>query len=129
MNRSKLPDFADRLSTANEARKAQLERAKALAERPEGAERRKEREAIVAARNLRIDEHKAAEAARKEREAADRAAAEAAEATAISACRKIVRLVRPMPPAVQGLRDAARGLPGNGHPGRDPPHAPPPRPS
>jgi len=101
MNRSKLPDFADRLSTANEARKAQLERAKALAERPEGAERRKEREAIVAARNLRIDEHKAAEAARKEREAADRAAAEAAEATAISACRKIVRLVRPMPPAVK----------------------------
>src|SRR3954465_7821540 len=30
MNRSKLPDFADRLSTANEARKAQSERAKAL---------------------------------------------------------------------------------------------------
>ena len=38
-------------------------------------------------------------------------------------------LVRPMAPAVQGLRDAARGLRGNGHPGRDPPHAPPPRPS
>jgi hypothetical protein len=33
MNRSKLPDFTDRLSTANEARKAQSERAKALAER------------------------------------------------------------------------------------------------
>jgi hypothetical protein len=68
MNRSKLPDFGDRLSTANEAKKAQLERAKALAERPERAERRKEREAIVAARNTRIDERKAAEAARKERE-------------------------------------------------------------
>jgi uncharacterized protein YaiL (DUF2058 family) len=61
MNRSKLPDFGDRLSTANEARKAQLERAKALAERPERAERRKEREAIVAARNTRIAERKAAE--------------------------------------------------------------------
>src|SRR4051812_39770557 len=34
-----------------------------------------------------------------------------------------------MAPAVQGLRDAARGLRGNGHPGRNPPHAPPPRPS
>ena len=43
--------------------------------------------------------------------------------------RKIARLVRPMAPAVQGLRDAARDLRGNGHPGRDPPHAPPPRPS
>ena len=43
--------------------------------------------------------------------------------------RKIARLVRPMAPAVQGLRGAARGLRGNGHPGRDPPHAPPPRPS
>jgi hypothetical protein len=63
---------ADRLSTANEARKAQSERAKVLAERLERAERRKEREAIVAARNTRIDERKAAEAARKEREAAAR---------------------------------------------------------
>ena len=34
-----------------------------------------------------------------------------------------------MAPAVQGLRDAARGLRGDGYPGRDPPHAPPPRPS
>jgi len=63
MNRSKLPDFADRLSTANEARKAQSERAKALAEHPERAERRKEREAIVAARNTRIAERQADEAA------------------------------------------------------------------
>src|SRR3954451_24107254 len=43
--------------------------------------------------------------------------------------RKIARLVRPMAPAVQGLRGAARGRRGDGHPGRDPPHAPPPRPS
>ena len=62
---------ADRLSTANEARKVN-QSAKALAERPERAERRKEREAIVAAHNTRIDERKADEAARKEREAAAR---------------------------------------------------------
>ena len=43
--------------------------------------------------------------------------------------RKVARLVRPMAPAVQGLRGAARGLRGNGHPGRDPPNAPPPRPN
>jgi site-specific DNA recombinase len=39
------------------------------------------------------------------------------------------RLVRPLAAAVQGLRGAARGRRGNGHPGRDPPHAPSPRPS
>ena len=71
MNRSKLPDFTDRLSTANEARKVNRS-AKTLVERPERAERRKEREAIVAARNTRIDERKAAETARKECEAAAR---------------------------------------------------------
>src|SRR5215217_7613453 len=34
-----------------------------------------------------------------------------------------------MAPTVQGLRGAARSLRGNGHPGRDPPHGSPPRPS
>src|SRR4051812_15196771 len=34
-----------------------------------------------------------------------------------------------MAPPVQGLRGAARSIRGNGHPGRNPPHAPPPRPS
>src|SRR3954451_9297895 len=50
-------------------------------------------------------------------------------ATAPLGGRKIARLVRPMAPAVQGLRGTARGLRGNGHPRRDPPNAPSPRPS
>jgi hypothetical protein len=55
------PDLADRLSAAREAKKALLERAKAIAESPERAERRKARQEIVAARNARMAERKAAE--------------------------------------------------------------------
>jgi len=66
--------LADRLAAARNAQKAQLERARAIAESPEIVERRKAREALVAARNARIAERKAAEQARKEREAAELAA-------------------------------------------------------
>src|SRR3954447_16148166 len=76
------PDLADRLSAAREAKKALLERAKAIAENPERAERRKAREEIVAARNARMAERKAAENEARQRDAAERAAREAAEAAA-----------------------------------------------
>ena len=66
-------DLKDRLSAANEARKAQLERAKAIAEDPERAERLRARAAVVQARNARIAERKAAEQALKERLAAEEA--------------------------------------------------------
>ena len=85
MAKSIIPNIADRLRAAQEARQAQLQRAKAAAESPEVAKRREERQAVVAARNLRIAERKAAEQARKEREAAERAAAEAAAAAARAA--------------------------------------------
>jgi Transposase DDE domain/Putative transposase of IS4/5 family (DUF4096) len=43
--------------------------------------------------------------------------------------RKVARLTWTMAAPVQGLRGAAGGFRGDGHPGRDPPDAPPPRPS
>src|SRR5205085_1812902 len=47
------PNLADRLSMANAAKKAQLERAKHMAEDPERAQRLKARDEIGAARNRR----------------------------------------------------------------------------
>lgn len=80
--------FQDRLSSAAEAKKALLERAKARlnADDPATLERRAARDAVIKARNERLAakeaERQAIEAARKaeeERLAAEKAAREAAE--------------------------------------------------
>ena len=83
-----------RISTLQELTPAELQRAaidakKQLVEQyrakladPEFAKRRETRRAIVAAREARIAERKAAEQARRAREAAEKAAQEAAEQTA-----------------------------------------------
>jgi len=79
------PDFKDRLGAASAAKKAQVERARAIAEDPDRLRRIEARSEIIAARNIRIAER---ERARREviaREAAERAAAEAAEAAAQAA--------------------------------------------
>ena len=76
------PDFKDRLGAASAAKKAQIERARVIAENPARLRRMEARSEIIAARNIRIAER---ERARREviaREAAERAAAEAAEAAA-----------------------------------------------
>jgi hypothetical protein len=73
------PSLADRLSMANAAKQARLERAKRLAEDPERAERLKARDEIVAARNRRISEREAERRAAQERQAAELAAKEAAK--------------------------------------------------
>ena len=78
------PNLADRLSMASAAKKAQLERAKRMAEDPEQAPRLKARDEIIAARNARVAERRAA----KERDAAELAAKQAAEAAAGEADRK-----------------------------------------
>src|SRR5438874_13289313 len=70
------PNLADRLSMASAAKKAQLEGAKRMAEDPEQAQRLKARDEIIAARNARVAESRAA----KERDAAELAAKQAAEA-------------------------------------------------
>ena len=68
MNRSKNADFAERLSTAADAKKAQLERAaraRSAAESPTAVERRRAREEVRVARDARIAERKAAKLAIK----------------------------------------------------------------
>jgi len=62
MNKSKNADFAERLSTAADAKKAQLERAaraRSAAESPTAVERRRAREEVGVARDARITERKA----------------------------------------------------------------------
>jgi len=79
MNRYKKTGFADRLSTAADAKKAQLERAaqaRSAAESPATVERRKVREAVRVARDARIAERKATKLAIEARRAAALAAAQ-----------------------------------------------------
>ena len=77
MAKSAVPSLADRLRASQVAKQAQLQRAQAAAANPEAAKRWEARQAIVAARNLRIATRRIEAQARKEREAAERAAAEA----------------------------------------------------
>jgi hypothetical protein len=82
------PGFQDRLSAADAAKKAQIERARAIAEDPERLKRIEARSEIIAARNIRITKPERKRREAIAREAAERAAAEAAEAAAREAARK-----------------------------------------
>ena len=82
------PDFKDRLSAASTAKKAQIERARAIADDPARRRRIEARSEIIAARNIRIAERERVRREAIAREAAERAAAEAAEAAALEAARK-----------------------------------------
>ena len=75
------PDFKDRLGAATTAKKAQIERARAIAEEPARLRRIEARSEIIATRNIRIAER---ERARREVLARE-TAAEAAEAAAQAA--------------------------------------------
>jgi hypothetical protein len=81
------PDFKDRLDAASTAKKAQIERARAIAENPARLSRIKARSEIIAARNIRTAERERFRREAIARQAAERAAAEAAEA-ATQATRK-----------------------------------------
>ena len=87
MNRSKNTSFAERLSAAAEAKKAQLERAaraRSVAESPAGVEWRAAREAVRVARDSRIAERRAAKLATQAREAA----------ALVLRCSQMIQLVR-----------------------------------
>ena len=84
------PDFKDRLDAATAAKKAQIERARAIAEDPATLRRIEARSEIIAARNIRIAERERVRREAIARQAAERAAAEAAEAAA-QAARKAKR--------------------------------------
>ena len=103
----KTPNFKDRLSAASAAKKAQLERARAIAEDPERLERIKVRSEIIAARNIRITERERDKREAIEREVAERAAAEAAEAAAHEAARKVEEEARTARLAEEARLDAA----------------------
>ena len=79
------PDFKDRLGAASAAKKAQIERARAIAEDPARVRRMEARSEIIAARDIRIAERERARRELIAREAAERAAAEAGEAAAQAA--------------------------------------------
>ena len=82
------PDFKDRLAAASTAKKAQIERARAIADDPARLKRIEARSEIIAARNTRIAEREKVRREAIAREAAERAAAEAAQAAALEAARK-----------------------------------------
>jgi hypothetical protein len=84
-NAVKTPDFKDRLGAASAAKKAQIERARAIAEDPARLRRIEARSEIIAARNIRIAERERVRREAIAREAAARAAAEAVEAAAQAA--------------------------------------------
>jgi len=84
-NVMRTPDFKDRLGAASAAKKAQIERARAIAEDPARLRRIEARSEIIAARNIRIAERQRVRREAMAREAAERAAAEAAEAAAQAA--------------------------------------------
>ena len=79
------PDFKDRLAAAGAAKKAQIERARAIAEDPARLRRMEARSEIIAARDIRIAERERVRREAIARQAAEQAAAEAAEAAAQAA--------------------------------------------
>src|SRR5947208_3251359 len=78
MKRSKETSIADRQSAAAAAKKAALERHRAMATDPLHAERLAARQAVSRARDARVAARKASRLASEAREAAERATAEAA---------------------------------------------------
>jgi hypothetical protein len=99
--------FQRPLGAASAAKKAQIERARAIAEDPERLKQIEARSAIIAARNIRNAERERNRREAMVREAAERAAAEAAEAAALEAARKIEEEARAARLAEQARRDAA----------------------
>ena len=84
-NVMRIPDLKDRLGAASAAKKAQIERARAIAEDPARLKRIEARSEIIAARNIRMAERERLRREAMAREAAERAAVEAAEAAAQAA--------------------------------------------
>jgi hypothetical protein len=110
MNRSKNVAFADRLSAAADAKKAQLERAvqaRSAAESPAAVDRRTAREAVRVARDARIAERKATKLAIEASQAAALAAAQAAEAAAREVALKADQDARDAEFAERTAREAA----------------------
>src|SRR5437868_7623254 len=85
------PNLAERQEAAAAAKKELLERHREKMNDPGFAERKAAREAVVAAREIRVAERRAAEEARMAREAAEKASQEAAERAAQEAALDLAR--------------------------------------
>ena len=110
MNRSKKTGFADRLKTAADAKRMQLERAvraRSAAESPAAVERRMAREAVGVAREARIAERKATKLANEAGQTAALALAQAAEAAAREVALKAEQEARDAEFAERTAREAA----------------------
>src|ERR1700739_3595219 len=110
MNWSKNTNFADRLKTAADSGKAQLERAalaRSEAESPAAIKRRMARDAVKVARDARIAERRATKLAVEARQAAPLAAAQAAEVAAREAALKAEQEARDAEFAERSAREAA----------------------
>src|SRR5277367_2860244 len=110
MNRSNNTSFADRLSSAAGAKKAQLERAaraRSEAESPIAIERRTAREGVKAVRDARIAERTATKLAAEALQAAALAAAQVAEAAAREAALEAEQEARDAEFAERIAREAA----------------------
>ena len=105
-NVMRIPDLKDRLGAASAAKKAQIERARAIAEDPARLKRIEARSEIIAARNIRMAERERLRHEAIAREAAERAAAEAADAAA-QAARKAEEEAREAKRVEQARLDAA----------------------
>src|SRR5271155_4307093 len=108
MKGPKHPSFAERLSAAANAKKAQLERAaraRSAAESPAAVERRSARDAVRVARDARIAERTATKLAIEAHQAAALAAAQAAEAAAREAALKAEQEARDMEFAERTARE------------------------
>ena len=105
-NMVRTPDFKDRSGAASAAKKAQIERARAIAEDPARLRRIEARSEIIAARNIRIAERERVRREPIARDAAERAAAEAAEAAA-QAARKAEEEAQEARRVERARRDAA----------------------
>ena len=106
-NLMRTPDLKDRLGAASAAKKAQIERARAITDDPARLKRIEARSEIIAARNIRIAEREKVRREAIAREAAERAAAEAAEAAALEAARKAEEEAREARLLEQARLDAA----------------------
>jgi hypothetical protein len=107
MNRSKEPGFADRQSAAATAKKATLEKHRAMLSDPGVAERQVVRQAVVTARESRAAERKTAQAASTTREATEKVAEEAAEQAARETALRAKRTAREAAAEARAARDLA----------------------
>jgi hypothetical protein len=107
MKRSKEPSVADRQNAAAAAKKAALERHRAMLSDPGLAGRQAARQGVITARETRLVERKTAQVASTTREAVEKAAEEAAEQAARETALRAKRAARETAAKAKATSDLA----------------------